>query len=184
MSSLNERLDAIKAKIQSDEYLDGKGLSNELNITVFCYDPKEEMTIRHFLSQIKSEKLECNIFEFDLYELFLDILKEKRILDRIEQLEEKRGKAFIRKQLANGCDAKVFAQKIASIGYQRGDVVILSGVGKIFPFMRVHALLEALQPLLTSVPMLVFYPGEYTGDQLRLFNILKPNNYYRPFKAD
>lgn len=184
MATLSERLDAIKERIQSDEYLDGKGLSNELNITVFCYDPKEEMTVRHFLEQIKAEKLSCNIFEFDLYEVFLDILKDKRILDRIEQLEERRGKDFIRKQLANSCDAKTFAQKICSIGYQRGDVVILSGVGKVFPFMRVHMLLEALQPLMGKIPILVFYPGDYTGDQLRLFNKLKPNNYYRPFKAD
>lgn len=47
MSNLKERLDLLREEIQKDDFLDGKGLSNEVNIRIFCYDPAEEMTVTH-----------------------------------------------------------------------------------------------------------------------------------------
>lgn len=183
MATISERLDTIKAMIQDPDFLEGKGLSNEVNIRIFCYDPKEEMVVRHFLEQLKNEKLNCNAIQYDLYDVFLELLKEKRILDRVEELESKKGKDFIRKQFEKSCDAKTFAAKLNYPEHKKEDVIILSGVGKVFPFMRVHSLLEAMQPLFTDVPILVFYPGEFDGHYVRLFNKLKKNEYYRAFKA-
>ena len=67
--------------------------------------------------------------------------------------------------------------------HKLGDVVLLSGVGKVFPFMRVHGLLETMQPLFNDVPILVLYPGEFDGHYVKLFNRLKANEYYRAFKS-
>ena len=68
--------------------------------------------------------------------------------------------------------------------HERGkDLVVLGGVGKVFPFMRVHSLLEAMQPLFTDVPILVFYPGTFDGHYVKLFNLLKANEYYRAFNS-
>lgn len=184
MSNLIERLDDIKQMIQETDFLEGRGLSNEVNIRIFCYDPKEEMTIRHFIKQIQNESLNCNLIHYDLYQVFLDICEDKRILNRIPALEEKRGKEFIRKQFEKSCDAKTFAAKMQYENHQAGkDVILLSGVGKVFPFMRVHGLLEAMQPLFNDVPILVLYPGEFDGHYVKLFNRLKANEYYRAFKS-
>ena len=183
MATLNERLDNLKRMIQEPDFLEGKGLSNEVNIRIFCYDPKQEMAIRHFLSQIKSEELKCNAIQYDLYEVFLDILRDKHILDKVDSLEEKRGKDFISRQFEKSCDAKTFAAKMDYPDHRKNDLIVLSGVGKVFPFMRVHSLLEAMQPLFTDVAVLVFYPGEFDGHHVRLFNKLKQNEYYRAFKA-
>lgn len=183
MDDIKTRLDEIKIIMQEQDFLEGKGLSNEVNIRIFCYEPKEEMIVRHFIKQIKDEPLDCRLIHYDLYEVFLDICKDKRILDRIPALEEKRGKEFIRKQFEKSCDAKTFALKMQYEDHQVGDVIVLSGVGKVFPFMRVHALLEAMQPLFNDVPILVFYPGEFDGHYVKLFNKLKANEYYRAFKS-
>ena len=144
---------------------------------------KEEMIVRHFIQQIQEETLQCNLIHYDLYKVFLDICEDKRILDRIPALEEKRGKDFIRKQFEKSCDAKTFAVKMQYDPHETGDVILLSGVGKVFPFMRVHALLEAMQPLFNDVPILVFYPGEFDGHYVKLFNKLRANEYYRAFKV-
>ena len=56
MAKISERLDNLKAMIQDPDFLEGRGLSNEVNIRIFCYDPKEEMTVRHFVDQLKNEK--------------------------------------------------------------------------------------------------------------------------------
>lgn len=182
MSDIKERLDKLKIMIQGKDFLEGKGLSNEVNIRIFCYDPKEEMIIRHFIKQISNESLNCHMIHYDLYEVFLNICKDKRILDRIPALEEKRGKEFIRKQFEKSCDAKTFAAKMQYENHQKGDVIVLSGIGKVFPFMRVHSLLEAMQPLFNDLPILVFYPGDFDGHYVKLFNKLKANEYYRAFK--
>ena len=70
---IKERLDLLKKTIQQEDFLLGKGLSNEVNIRMFCYDPKEEMIVRHFIERITNESLECNIKYYDLYEVLLKI---------------------------------------------------------------------------------------------------------------
>lgn len=183
MDNIKTRLDRIKITIQEQDFLEGKGLSNEVNIRIFCYEPKEEMILRHFIKQIQLEPLKCKVIHYDLYEVFLDICKDNRILDRIPALEEKKGKEFIKRQFEKSCDAKTFASKMQYENHQIGDVIVLSGIGKVFPFMRVHALLEAMQPLFNDVPILVFYPGDFDGHYVKLFNKLKANEYYRAFKS-
>lgn len=49
MSNINERLDKLRKLVQDEDFLEGKGLSNEVNIRIFCYDPAEEMRIKHFV---------------------------------------------------------------------------------------------------------------------------------------
>ena len=40
---------------------------------------------------------------------------------------------------------------------------MLTGVGEVFPFLRVHALLEAMQPHFFKLPILVMYQESLTG---------------------
>ena len=172
MSDTKQRLDEAKKAIQEKDFLEGKGLSNEVNIRIFCYKPEEEMMIRHFTNQLKKEQLNCNVIEYDLYEVFLDICNDKRIMDKIPALEEKKGRDFLAKQFEKMCDAKTFAAKMQYEPHNPGkDIVVL------------HSLLEAMQPLFTDVPILVFYPGSFDGHYVKLFNKLKPNEYYRAFSS-
>ncbi len=179
MSNITERLDSLKKIIQQDDFLQGKGLSNEVNIRMFCYSPKDEMTVRSFTERLEHEQLKCNVQVVDLYETFLSICEDKRILDRIPQLEQKRGKEFLEKQLERTCDAKVFAKKI--VNQFDADFLLITGVGKTFPFIRVHALLNTIQEDLNDKPIVVLYPGTFDGHYVKLFNQLKPNEYYRAF---
>ena len=47
--------------------------------------------------------------------------------------------------------------------------------------MRVHNLLEKLQPRIGDIPIVVLYPGAYTGYDIKLFDLLPANPYYRAF---
>ena len=96
MSKLKERLDKLRDLIQERDFLEGKGLSNEVNIRLFCYDPKDEVIVRHFIDQIMADKsLSCNLIEHNLFEIFLSICQDKRVLDTIQAMEIKKGKDFI-----------------------------------------------------------------------------------------
>jgi len=48
--------------------------------------------------------------------------------------------------------------------------------------LRAHNLLNSLHADLGHVPLVLFYPGQYTGKDLTLFNRIPSNNYYRAFK--
>lgn len=62
MSNINERLDNLKLEIQKPEFLEGKGLSNEVNIRIFCYEPENEMVVRHFVNQMETDQsLDCRL---------------------------------------------------------------------------------------------------------------------------
>ena len=182
MSIITERLDLLHEEIQKEDFLDGKGLSNEVNIRIFCYDAAEEMTVTHFLNQLRTDQtLRCHLIECNLYDIFLSACDDLAITDAIPEMEESEGSAFLLEQLHSAIGKSEFIEKIQYEPHRRGDVLLLTGVGDVFPFMRVHTLLEALQPHFSDLPILVMYPGEFDGHYLRLFGRLKPNDYYRAF---
>lgn len=182
MSNMKERLDHLRTEIQKADFLDGKGLSNEVNIRIFCYDAADEMTVQHFVNQIKTDQtISCRIIECNLYKTFLAICDDLDITDAIPEMEEADGGLFLLEQLHCAISEGEFIEKIQYSPHERGDLLILTGVGDVFPFMRVHALLEALQPYFSDIPILVMYPGTFDGHSLKLFDRLQPNDYYRAF---
>ncbi len=181
MSNINERLDSLKLEIQKPEFLEGKGLSNEVNIRIFCYDAADEMIVRHFLEQlVVDQSLDCHLVERNLYKVFLSICDQKRITDRIPGIEEKKGKEFLINWFQENVGNKKYVEKMQYEPHEPGDVLLLTGVGEVFPFMRIHSLLEALQPEFPDIPILVMYPGKYDGRFVRLFDKLEAS-YYRAF---
>ncbi len=184
MSNINERLDQLRKLIQEEDFLTGKGLSNEVNIRIFCYDPSEEMVVQRFVERIRDDKsLECHLIECNLYKTFLSICDDLDITDAIPDMEESDGGIFLLEQLHSAIGEGEYIEKIQYSPHAVGDVLMLTGVGDVFPFMRVHTLLEALQPYFSDVPILVMYPGEFDGHHLKLFNRLQPNDYYRAFNV-
>jgi len=184
VSVLNERLDSLRALIQSEGFLTGDGLSNEVNIRVFCYDPADEMTVQHFIGQlITDQSLNCHLLERNLYRTFLSICEDMGVEDEIPAMEEEEGSEYLLEQLRTFATPTAFVEKLQYSPHEKGDVLLLTGVGDVFPFMRVHALLEALQPKFSDIPILVMYPGTFDKSALRLFYRLTPNAYYRAFTA-
>lgn len=182
MSNINERLDKVRTLIQEKDFLESKGLSNEVNIRIFCYEAKDEMAVRHFVDQLKTDHtLKCNIMECNLYHIFLSICDDKRITQSIPRMEERKGKKFLLEQMHSIATEAAFVQKIQYEPHEPGDVLMLTGVGEVYPFMRIHSLLEALQPHFSDIPILVMYPGVFDGHHLKLFDKLQPNDYYRAF---
>lgn len=182
MSNIEERLDRVKVLIQKPEFLEGKGLSNEVNIHIFCYDPKDEMAVRHFMEQLKiDDSLTCHLKICNLYQNFIAICDDMGIIDAIPEMEAEEGSDFLLQQLHSAISGKNLVHKIQYEPHEMGDVLMMVGVGEIFPFIRIHSLLEALQPYFSDIPVLVMYPGEFDGHYIKLFNRLQANNYYRAF---
>ena len=82
MADIKERLDNLRIRIQEPEFLEGKGLSNEVNIRIFCYDAEDEMTVRQFIDQITTDQsIGCNLVACNLYDTFLALCDDIDITD-------------------------------------------------------------------------------------------------------
>lgn len=184
MSDMTQRLDRVRDLLQTPEFLAGKGLSNEVNIHIFCYNPEEEVAVKHFVRQIMTDpSLSCNLIVCDLYKTFLACCEDIEILDAIPEMEMIDGSEYLLEQLRSVITAKDIVEKLQYSPHKSGDVLMLTEVGEVFPFVRIHTLLETLQPYFSDVPILVMYPGKFDKRYLKLFNRLRPNEYYRAFNV-
>lgn len=185
MSEIVARLDALREKLSDEAFLSNKGLSNEVGLYIFAHQPSEELAVRYFVQDLLERQeqggLPYRIVHFDLYEIMLEICRERRILDRIPQMEMQRGQEFILKQIQKIAPPEAYVAHMKYNDHRHGDVVFITGVGRVFPYMRSHNILNNLQHVFDDVPVVLFYPGEYTGQSLTLFGKLFDDNYYRAF---
>lgn len=180
--SVEQKLDRIVSRLSEKAFLQNKGLSNEVGIHVFCYRPEDEITVRNFFDGLKkADGHEFRLVERDLYKIFLEICGEKRILSRIPDMEERKGRDALALQLQRVATPEAFVEKMEYQPHNPGDILLISGVGKVYPFMRSHKILDNIQHLFSDIPVLMLYPGEFNGQDLKLFGRLEDGNYYRAF---
>ncbi len=185
MANINEQLDNVRALLKDNDFLEGKGLANEVNIRIFCYDPKDEMAVRYFTEQIRTDQsLDCHVREHNLYQIFLRLCDEMGMLDEVPEIEKDEGSEFVLSELRNAITVNDYVNVITEVPVEKGDVLLITGVGEAYPFIRVHGLLSAIQKRMKDdIPIVVFYPGAWDGHYLKLFDKLDPNPYYRAFKV-
>ena len=185
MKTTSKRLEQIIPKIESEPFIQNKGLGNEIGFYIFDYDPADEMLVRDYIKHIKSkfeyEGSHRRIIEYDLYEILLDIAREKRILDQIPLMEEERGQAALADAIMKAASYQDYIDKML-FEPEPGDVLFLTGVGKVYPFMRSHNILNNLHHVFEQLPVVLFFPGSYDEQSLKLFNRFQDENYYRAFR--
>lgn len=182
MDDLMTNLNQVAARLSEDSFLSNKGLSNEVGIHVFCYDPKDEMTVRAWFENLKNlPDKPFHLIECDLYKIFLGICEEKHILKSIPSMEERKGKEYLAEQLAKVATPEAFVEKMKYEPHQHGDVLMITGLGKVYPFMRSHKILDNIQHVFADIPVLMLYPGTFDGQDLGLFGKFLDGHYYRAF---
>lgn len=184
----NERLDKIWGRISDEDFLANRGVANEVRYYVFDYEPCDELIIR---DKIKSLKKQNNpdadgfqIVEYDLYDMVIGILEEKGYIDKCIKFEEQKGMEYlytaVTKMLRLTNDDNLIVNRILE-NTPNNAVVFLTGVGKVFPFVRSHNIMNNLHQVMDNVPVVMFYPGTWNGQSLSLFGTITDGNYYRAF---
>ena len=182
MENIMTSLSKVSERLSEEDFLTNKGLSNEVGIHVFCYDPKDELTVRAYFENLQKKKdVPYRLIECDLYKIFLQICEEKHILKSIPNMEERRGKKYLSEQLLKVATPEAFVDKMKYEPHQKGDVLLITGVGKVYPFMRSHKILDNIQHIFADIPVLMLYPGTFNGQDLDLFGRFLDGHYYRAF---
>lgn len=184
---LQERLNKIPEKILGEDFLKARGLGGDLNFWIFDYDPAEELQIREYLSffmdLVARKHPHLKVVNINLLQVLRDYLDERKFTDKAAQLQIKSGDEALMKALSGPLHMDKFAPYMmqhANAAAQ--DILIISGIGSVWPVMRAHALLNQMHAVMGDKPLVLFYPGVYSGQTLTLFNKVPSNAYYRAFR--
>jgi hypothetical protein len=134
------------------------------------------------------EQTGVRILQINLYDLSIEILKERDIWNQVLEIEASVSKGQLKELLQGVLDPEThlvpaIADKLADADF---DVLFLAGVGEVFPYIRSHNVLNNLQSTAKEKPTVMFFPGNYThtletGASLDLFGKLHDDKYYRAF---
>lgn len=190
MTLLEQRLDKLEDEIKKPSFRQNRGLSNEVGYYIFDYPAEDELNVRKRIEYIKnkndSSSDEYTIQVFDLYEIMIEILKSKGRLEKCFDLERSKGfekvshgiSSLLQVNSTDGLIIKYIEERL-----KEKSIVFITGIGKCYPIMRSHTILNNLHLVIDYVPVVMFYPGKYTGQKLVLFDgEIKDDNYYRAFK--
>lgn len=188
-SILEDRLNKAESLMSKPAFRQNKGLGNEVGYYVFDYPAEYELYVRERIEFMrkKNEKSgdDYQIVVFDLYDIIIDILKTKGYLEKCYEFEKKKGFERITKSVGNMLRITAADSLIVKhIKENTPDkaIVFLTGIGKCYPILRSHTVLNNLHQVIDHVPVVMFYPGKYDGQTLVLFSEIKDDNYYRAFK--
>ncbi|HCM0831433.1 TPA: DUF1788 domain-containing protein [Vibrio parahaemolyticus] len=189
VQQLQQRLEKVQDRLESDEFLTNKELGGEIGFYIFDYPAEHEIIVREhidFLTKKLASRSEITGKRFasiNLYETVVELLKSRKLLDRAYKMQFEKGDDALFKALKGPLEQNRFAEFIVKqANVLECDFIILHGLGSVWPIIRGHGLLNALHAKVGNVPTVMFYPGEYDGATLKPFGRIESNNYYRAFK--
>ncbi len=187
---LAERFQHLLALISSDRFLKRQGLGNEIPFFICPYEPKEAVEMARIQRQLinRLNQAGVRILEINLYDMAVELLKERGILEQILQVEPTVSKDELKELLQGVLDseAHLIPEIAKRMSCSEFDVLFITGVGEVFPYIRSHNVLNNLQRTAKEKPTVMFFPGAYThslenGASLDLFGRLHDDKYYRAF---
>ena len=185
---LNERFIDLEDRMISMDALTRYGTANDLRFYIFDYAPADELMVRKETKKLKERN--PAIVEFDLYEMMLQIIEDEGYMEDVLRMEKDYDKDLLLREVfqpllsveeAENAFLDKFKDDVTDDG---NSIVLITGVGKAFPVVRSHTILNNLQSIFRRNPVVMMYPGRYEIKEkmtMRLFERLDDNNYYRAF---
>lgn len=187
---VSERLEHLVNVISGDRFLQKQGLGNEVPFFICPFEPKDALEMGR-VQRLLTKQLEqkgISALEINLYDLSIELLRERGIWEQILDMETEVSKPELLELLQGVLDPEehlvpAIARKIDQVDFH---VMLINGVGEVFPYIRSHNVLNNLQRVAKDQPTVLFFPGAYThslekGASLDLFGRLHDDKYYRAF---
>lgn len=175
--------------LRSQRFLNMEGLSKEVPFFIYHYPPAWALDVEaardRVITKLRGDD-GLTVVDINLYDLAIKLLTDRGVWSRILELEPTQDKNEFRETLQGVLDPHDhLAPAIrAQLNENPSDMVFLTGIGEVFPFIRTHTVLENLQSVVVGKPMLAWFPGTYEfiqagGHQLRALNLSARDSYYR-----
>lgn len=177
-STIDELAERLFEILSKPDFLAMKGLANEVPIFIQTYEPKDEDALRRMVSGLANRLRSAGIVvkTLDLLDLVLEELEAEGLLDDILKYEAEWERADVLETLQNYSDPKshLIPRLVKAIETDGTQLTLITGPGRVYPFLRTHNVLESLQPAMLHHPVVIFFPGKYIqdpdgGSHLQLF---------------
>ncbi|MEA3491337.1 MAG: DUF1788 domain-containing protein [Campylobacterota bacterium] len=187
LESLETKYEKLFNNLKKESFLSMSALGGEIPFYIVPYNPVQENDVVQKTKQLK-DRLSLagiSVYEINLFDLALDMLEERDVLDKIIAKESSLSKAKLFKTLQGVLDSETkLIPQIEKLAKENpSGMIFLTGIGQVFPYIRSHTILNNLQNSIKERPTVMFFPGTY-GKDLSLFGTLKDDNYYRAFNLD
>jgi len=188
--SIEEKYNHLLAVLSSERFLTKQGLGNEVPYFIYPYPPDEAIEIEKIKGQLvnKLDLKGINVLNINLYDLVIKILKVNNDWDWYLENEQSMEKEKLKEELQSILDVETVLIPAIAEEMKRTefDMIFLSGVGEVFPYIRSHNVLNNMQSTTRDHPVVIFFPGNYihsleSGASLDLFDRLHDDKYYRAF---
>jgi hypothetical protein len=176
----------------SHKFLTNEGV-DEIPFYIQEYNPQDHQELnkeKELLKKNLSQK-DIRVLEINLYDLAVKILKDNGDWDWYIEKEPELTKQEFKEELQGILDVEqVLTPAISEIIKEsEHEIVFLTGIGEVFPYIRSHSVLSNLQVVAKHKPTIIFFPGGYQhsldkGASLKLFNLLADDKYYRAFNIE
>ena len=185
---LTHQEEHLFAVLSGERFLNMEGLSNEVPFFIYPYEPEHALSVAKAKKRIKNRLASkgIEVREINLYDLSVEILKGRGDWEEILEVESGLDKTEFAEMLQSMLNPQQHLAPAIRELLSDGEfnVVFLTGIGEVFPYIRSHNVLNNLQSIVVGKPMLLFFPGHYEqsdslGSSLVLFGRLKDDQYYR-----
>lgn len=185
--TIGQRLSEFRNQLSSVQNLNRNKTGGDMKFFIFDYDPKEELMVRD--ETAKAIRSNPEIVQFDLYDMMVDVINKNGYFETIKSMEKDYDKSLLLNEVFQPMLAleqtgnqilSSFSEKVEDDGKH---IILITGVGKSFPIIRSHTILNNLQSIFKKNPVVMLYPGRFSVKKghLKLFDRLDDDNYYRAF---
>lgn len=174
--------------LSSQSFLKMDALNGEIPFWVAPYEIAfqdiVEQEIRNLTIKLENDGIK--ILVVDLFELSCQIIDDNIGLSDMFALEADMDKDDFKDALQSviNIHERFVPSIVRQISESNPKILLIKGVGAVYPFIRSHTVLNNLQSAVKHIPTVMFFCGAYTGKSLNLFGSLKDDNYYRAFNID
>ncbi|OYD07751.1 BREX protein BrxB domain-containing protein [Paludifilum halophilum] len=177
-TELQQKLDAFYHEVQKEEFLNKRGLANEVPYFIFDYPPEEELIVRAAVERYV-QRLPIEVLHVNMFDLMMEQFSGVGV-DSLLELEREEGTDELFDAMSPSLESRSLAKIIAE--RSRGkQMIFITRMGSVYPMIRTNSILYNLGDLKVNVPVVVFYPGSYSEQGLMMFNRFPTQRYYRAF---
>lgn len=190
--SIDERFAVLDNTLKSDSFRANRGLGNEVGYYIFDYNPKDELLVREHIQNLLKENIPNSdgytLQVFNLYQIMMDYIEKEGYQDIIAKWEEKHDIMFIATRINRLLkmeefdDSEMYFTHYIQERVKDDSIVVLTGIGEIYPLVRAHSILNKMHLVYTKRPVIMMYPGEYDRLRLTILDTNRDANYYRAFR--
>lgn len=184
----HQKFEHIFKVVSSDSFLKMDALGGEIPFWIAPYDIAAqnlvEDEVKNLATKLKNAGFKALLL--DLFELSCELVETHIGLEKMFAIEIRKSKDKFKRALQSTVNIhdRLIPLIEEKVQYTKPQMLLIKGVGAVYPFIRSHTVLNNLQSAITEIPTVMFFPGEYSGQALNLFGLLKDDNYYRAFNID